>query len=72
MSDLSISELVEHWKHEGLPVGGLSASERMAIVEDAQGSFMAEFVAKTADELQRLSDKDLVECHYWAMNEATR
>uniref|UniRef100_A0A6H1ZHA5 Uncharacterized protein n=1 Tax=viral metagenome TaxID=1070528 RepID=A0A6H1ZHA5_9ZZZZ len=68
----SVGERVEGWHCDGLPEGGLSASERAEVIEDAQGSFMAEFVDKTEAELQALNDKELVATHYWAMHEATR
>lgn len=68
----SIGQRVEHWHCHGLPEGGLSASERVEVIEDAQGSFMAEFVGKTEAKLQALEDKELVATHYWAMHEATR
>lgn len=69
---ISISERVESWHCNGLPACGLSASVRAEVIEDARGSFMAEFVGKTEVELQALNDKDLVATHYWAMHEATR
>lgn len=72
MTERSISLRVEAWYQDGLPSTGLTTAERMAIVDDAQGSFMAEFVARTNEELLSMSDKDLVACHFWAMNEATR
>lgn len=68
----SICERVEDWHCRGLPEGGLVASERAEVIEDSQGSFMAEFVGRTEAELQALDDKELVAAHYWAMNEATR
>lgn len=72
MADKSIGERVEAWHCIGLPVDGLSAAERGEVIEDAQGSFMAEHVRKTESELQSLGDKELVATHYWAMLEATR
>lgn len=69
---MQISELVEHWRCEGLPPGGLTQAQRAQVIEDAMGSYLAEFVAKTEQELLALSDKDLVDTHYWAMHEATR
>lgn len=72
MAGISISERVENWQCQGLPAGGLTAAERSEVIEDAQCSFMAEFVGKTEAELQALGDKELVAIHYWAMNEATR
>lgn len=72
MASKSISERVEDWQCRGLPAGGLSAVERSEVIEDAQGSFMAEFVGKTEAELRALGDRELVATHYWAMNEAIR
>lgn len=68
----SIGERVEDWHCNGLPAGGLSFADRAEVIEDAQGSFLAEFVGKSESELQALSDKDLVATHYWAMHEANR
>lgn len=68
----SIGERVEDWYCHGLPAGGLSTSERAEVIEDAQGSFLAEFVGKAEAELQALEDKELVATHYWAMHQATR
>lgn len=68
----AISERVEDWYCNGLPVTGLSFRERAEVIEDAQGAFMAEFVGKTAAELTELEDRELVSTHYWAMHEATR
>ena len=72
MAANSISERVEHWHCAGLPSKGLSASERTEVIEDAQSSFMAEFVGKSEQELKALDDRSLVAVHYWAMHEATR
>lgn len=68
----SIGERVEDWHCHGLPERGLNASERAEVIEDAQSSFMAEFVGKGKAELQALEDKELVATLYWAMHEATR
>lgn len=68
----SISNRVEHWHCHGLPKAGLSASVRAEVIDDAQGSFLAEYVDKAEVELMALEDKDLVATHYWAMHEATR
>lgn len=68
----SISSRVEHWHCHGLPKAGLSASERAEVIDDAQGSFLAEYVGRAEVELMALEDKDLVATHYWAMHEATR
>ena len=72
MAGISIGERVEQWHCAGLPPKGLSAIERTEVIEDARGSFLAEFVGKSEQELKALDDRSLVAAHYWAMHEATR
>lgn len=69
---LPIGQRVENWHSNCLPAQGLTAQEREEIIEDAQGSFLAEFVGQTEQQLLALDDKALVDAHYWAMHEATR
>jgi hypothetical protein len=63
---------VERWHCSGLPAEGLSQTERKEVMDDMQGSFLAEHAAMSERELMSLDDKALVEAHYWAMVEATR
>ena len=63
---------VELWYCEGLPAAGLTDSERSAVIESAQSSFLAEHVAKSDAELQAMDDMELVATHYLAMVDAVR
>lgn len=72
MADKSIGERVEVWQCDGMPKDGLTPTEREEVIADALGSFLAEHVGKTEEELRSLGDAQLVSTHYWAMHEALR
>lgn len=72
MNIQSIGVQVEHWYCNGLPEAGLSVAERGEVIQDARGSFLAEHVGMTEQQLMSLDDKCLVRVHYSAMVDATR
>lgn len=63
---------VANWHCDGLPSTGLTPEERAAVIESAQGSYLAEHVARTEQELQAMDDKSLIAAHYSAMRDASR
>ena len=69
---MDVNLQVELWNGEGVPATGLTDSERAAVIESAQSSFLDEHVAKSDAELQAMDDKELVATHYMAMVDAVR
>lgn len=63
---------VEQWYCNGLPTTGLTAAERSEVITSAQGSYLAEHVARTEEELKAMDDQALVATHYSAMADAAR
>lgn len=63
---------VADWHCEGPPVAGLTDAERADVIESAQGSYLAEHVGCTEQELKGLDDRSLVSVHYSAMVDASR
>ena len=61
---------VELWYCEGVPATGLTDSERAAVIESAQSSFLDEHVAESDGEVQARDDKGRVGTHYRAVVDA--
>lgn len=69
---MDIYHKVGFWYRCGVHEPGLTEEERKEVIESAQGSYLAEHVGMTTEELESLDDETLIQVHYTAMVDASR
>lgn len=62
---------VGFWYRCGVHEAGLTEEERKEVIESAQGSYLADHVGMTTEELESLDDETLIQVHYTAMVDAS-